>query len=78
LDFARAILKQPPLLFLDEPTAGLDLHTQQVPQRAIEELSTEATVITIAHRPHTTRNASRIILLDAGKVEAIGTHQELL
>ena len=78
LVLARAFLKKPSLLFFDEPTAGLDLHTEQVLQRAIEELSKEATVITIAHRLHTIRNASRIIVLDAGKVEAIGTHEELM
>lgn len=75
---ARAFLKKPSLLFFDEPTAGLDLHTEQVLQRAIEELSKEATVVTIAHRLHTIRNASRIIVLDAGRVEAIGTHEELM
>lgn len=78
LVLARAFLKKPSLLFFDEPTAGLDLHTEQVLQRAIEELSKEATVITIAHRLHTIRNASRIIVLDAGKVEAIGTHEQLM
>ncbi|MGB6778883.1 MAG: thiol reductant ABC exporter subunit CydD [Planococcus citreus] len=78
LVLARAFLKKPSLLFFDEPTAGLDLHTEQVLQRAIEELSKEATVITIAHRLHTIRNASRIIVLDAGKVEAMGTHEELM
>lgn len=78
LVLARAFLKKPSLLFFDEPTAGLDLHTEQVLQSAIEELSKEATVITIAHRLHTIRNASRIIVLDAGKVEAIGTHEELM
>ena len=78
LVLARAFLKKPSLLFFDEPTAGLDLHTEQVLQRAIEELSKEATVITIAHRLHTIRNASRIIVLDAGRVEAIGTHEELM
>ncbi|ALS75161.1 ABC transporter ATP-binding protein [Planococcus rifietoensis] len=78
LVLARAFLKKPSLLFFDEPTAGLDLHTEQVLQNAIEELSKEATVITIAHRLHTIRNASRIIVLEAGKVEAIGTHEELM
>lgn len=78
LVLARAFLKKPSLLFFDEPTAGLDLHTEQVLQKAIEELSKEATVITIAHRLHTIRNASRIIVLDAGRVEAIGTHEELM
>ncbi|WP_211653129.1 thiol reductant ABC exporter subunit CydD [Planococcus alpniumensis] len=78
LVLARAFLKKPSLLFFDEPTAGLDLHTEQVLQKAIEELSKEATVITIAHRLHTIRNASRIIVLDTGRVEAIGTHEELM
>lgn len=78
LVLARAFLKKPSLLFFDEPTAGLDLHTEQVLQSAIEELSKEATVITIAHRLHTIRNASSIIVLDAGRVEAIGTHEELM
>lgn len=78
LVLARAFIKKPALLFFDEPTAGLDLHTEQVLQQAIEELSKEATVITIAHRLHTIRNASRIIVLDGGRVEAIGTHEELM
>lgn len=75
---ARAFLKRPAVLFFDEPTAGLDLHTEQVLQEAIEELSKEATVVTIAHRLHTIRNASHILVMDGGRVEAIGTHEQLM
>lgn len=78
LILARAFVKKPAVLFFDEPTAGLDLHTERVLQSAIRELSADATVITIAHRLHTIRKASRILILEEGEIAAAGSHEELL
>lgn len=75
---ARAFLKKPSLILFDEPTSGLDLYTEKILQGAIEELGSEATVITVAHRLHTVRNADLIFVLADGKLAAKGSHAELL
>ncbi|KPL61613.1 thiol reductant ABC exporter subunit CydD [Rossellomorea vietnamensis] len=75
---ARAFLKGPSLILFDEPTTGLDLVTEQILQSSMEELTKEATVITVAHRLHTIRKADSILLLDKGRVAGIGTHEELM
>lgn len=75
---ARAFLKKPSLILFDEPTSGLDLHTEKILQQAMEELSREATVITVAHRLHTVRNADLILVLADGKLAAKGSHKELV
>jgi ATP-binding cassette subfamily C protein CydD len=75
---ARAFLKQPSLILFDEPTFGLDLKTERILQQSIEALGKQATVITVAHRLHTIRNADKIILLDEGRLIAQGTHEDLL
>ncbi len=78
LALARAFLKQPSVLFFDEPTTGLDLHTEQILLDSMKQLSQHATVITIAHRLHTIRDADLILFIEAGKLLASGTHDQLL
>lgn len=75
---ARAFLKQPSIVLFDEPTMGLDLRTEQILQQSIQELGEQATVITVAHRLHTIKNADQILLLDEGRLSAAGSHKELL
>ncbi len=75
---ARAFLKNPSVILFDEPTTGLDLQTERVLQSSINELSKKSTVITVAHRLHTIRNADQILFLDNGKLGGIGNHQELM
>lgn len=75
---ARAFLKQPRIVLFDEPTVGLDLRTERILQSSIEELAKTATVITVAHRLHTIKDADQIILLDEGRLIRRGTHAELL
>lgn len=75
---ARAFLKNASIVLLDEPTAGLDLETEHFIKSAIEKLSEQATVITVAHRLQTIVESDQIILLAEGKIEASGTHDELV
>ncbi|MFC0273094.1 thiol reductant ABC exporter subunit CydD [Metabacillus herbersteinensis] len=75
---ARAFLKQPSIILFDEPTTGLDLHTERVLQSSIKELSQTSTVITVAHRLHTIKNADKILFLADGELVASGTHHDLL
>ncbi|MFG6117541.1 thiol reductant ABC exporter subunit CydD [Halobacillus sp. MO56] len=75
---ARAFLKNPSVILFDEPTTGLDLRTEQILQASIETLAENSTVITVAHRLHTIKNADQILFLDNGKLIAQGSHKELL
>ncbi|GGF34644.1 thiol reductant ABC exporter subunit CydD [Halobacillus andaensis] len=75
---ARAFLKRPSVILFDEPTTGLDLQTEKILQRSLEELSQSSTVITVAHRLHTIQAADQILLLDEGRLIGSGTHEDLL
>lgn len=75
---ARAILKNPPVLILDEATSSLDSVSETMVQKALEKLMTGRTTIVIAHRLSTIRNADRIIILDRGEIVDSGSHSELM
>jgi ATP-binding cassette subfamily B protein len=75
---ARAELVDPAILLLDEATSNLDLANEARVAAAMQRLSSERTTIVIAHRLQTARTADRIVLLDAGRIEEVGTHEELL
>jgi len=77
ISIARAILKDAPIILLDEATASLDVENESLIQEALSELIKEKTVIVIAHRLRTIRNADKIVLLNGGKIEAVGTDSEL-
>ncbi len=75
---ARAILKNPPILILDEATSSLDTVSEALVQKALEKLMKGRTTIVIAHRLSTIKNADRIIILDKGKIADSGTHEQLI
>jgi subfamily B ATP-binding cassette protein MsbA len=78
LAIARAILKDAPVLILDEATSALDNESESLVQTALSNLMTGRTVIVIAHRLSTVRRATRIAVLEQGRITAIGSHEELL
>jgi ATP-binding cassette, subfamily B, bacterial MsbA len=75
---ARALFRNPPILILDEATSALDTESEQLVQRAIDELMHDRTVLVIAHRLSTVRRADRIVALEHGRIVETGRHEELL
>jgi ATP-binding cassette subfamily B protein/subfamily B ATP-binding cassette protein MsbA len=78
LSIARALLKNPPILLLDEATASVDTETERLIQEALERLMVNRTSFVIAHRLSTVRHADRIYVMNLGEVVEQGTHAELL
>ena len=78
ISIARAVIKDSPVIILDEATANVDPENEWMLQNAIRELTKSKTVIMIAHRLKTVRHADKIIVLDGGKIVEEGTHKELL
>jgi ATP-binding cassette subfamily B protein len=78
LSIARALLADRPILLLDEATSSLDAESERQVAQALERLARGRTTLVIAHRLATVRHADRIIVLDRGRIHAVGTHQELL
>ncbi|SCG34692.1 ATP-binding cassette, subfamily B [Micromonospora humi] len=78
LAIARTLLRDPRILVLDEATSALDTETERAVQRALDELARGRTVVTIAHRLSTVRDADRIAVLDHGRIVESGTHHTLL
>ncbi|MEB3351967.1 MAG: ATP-binding cassette domain-containing protein, partial [Cyanobacteriota bacterium] len=75
---ARAILKDPPVLVLDEATAAVDNETEAAIQRSLERITAERTTLVIAHRLSTVRHADRIVVMEAGRIVESGSHDQLI
>ena len=78
ISFARALVANTKILILDEATANIDSYTEKVIQEALQKLLTGRTALVIAHRLSTIRNADKIVVVQAGEIVEVGTHDELL
>ncbi|GGM70095.1 ATP-binding cassette subfamily B protein [Halarchaeum rubridurum] len=78
IDIARAVLKDPEIMILDEATSDVDTETEMLIQRSLDELTQDRTTFTIAHRLSTVKDADTILVLEDGRVAERGTHEELL
>jgi subfamily B ATP-binding cassette protein MsbA len=78
LAIARAFLKDPPILILDEATSDLDAESEFLVQQALGELMKNRTVLVIAHRLATVRHADRVVVVHGGRIAEVGTHEELM
>jgi ATP-binding cassette, subfamily B, bacterial MsbA len=78
LAIARALLKNSPILILDEATSELDTESEALVQKALSNLMAGRTVLVIAHRLTTVRRADRIVVLDRGTISEVGTHEDLV
>ena len=78
LAIARAILKNPPILVLDEATSSLDVESEALVQQALENLMADRTTLVIAHRLSTVRRADLIVVIDEGRIHEIGRHKDLV
>jgi ATP-binding cassette, subfamily B, bacterial len=78
ISIARAMLKNPPLLLLDEATSALDAESERMVQAALERAMADRTTLVIAHRLSTVQRADRIVVLEAGRIVDIGTHEQLI
>jgi ATP-binding cassette, subfamily B, bacterial len=78
LSIARAVLKDAPILILDEATSSVDTETEMLIQQALERLMVGRTTIIIAHRLSTIRNADKIVVLEGRQIQQVGTHAELM
>jgi ATP-binding cassette subfamily B protein len=78
LALARAVVGGPAFLVLDDPLSALDVHTEALVERALREVLGSTTALVVAHRPSTVLLADRVAVLADGRIEAVGTHQELL
>jgi ATP-binding cassette subfamily B protein len=78
LALARAIIRRPKVLILDDPLSALDVHTEALVEKAIRPILAQCTALVVVHRPSTIALADRAALLDGGRILAVGTHTELM